>query len=67
MANERLRQRFNNRTPYVPTTQEGAKDTRSSTTGADLQRRRSTTKPISGRVREGTNRPERGPLIDHRK
>lgn len=34
----------------VPTTQEGAKDTRSLTTGADLRRRRSITKPNSDRV-----------------
>ena len=48
MTNQGLRQWPNSWTPYVPTTQEGARH-KALTTGAELQRRRSTTRPNSNR------------------
>ena len=51
---------------YVPTTQEGAKH-KSLITGIGLQRQRSTMRPNSVRILEGTNRSEGGLLIGHRK
>ena len=49
VTNRGLRQRPNSQTSYVPTTQEGARH-KTLTTGAGLQRRRSTTRPNSNRV-----------------
>ena len=66
VTNRRLRQWPNSRTSYVPTTQEGARH-KSLTTGAGLQRQRSTTRPNSDPVLESTTRSERGSLTGHRK
>ena len=66
VTNRRLRQWPNSRTSYVPTTQEGARH-KSLTTGAGLQRQRSTTRPNSDPILESTNRSERAPLTGHRK
>ena len=66
VANRGLRQWPNSWTSYVPTTQEGARH-KSLTTGAGLQRQRSTTRPNSDPILESTNRSERAPLTGHRK
>ena len=45
----------------------GRSKDKSLTTGAELRERRSTTRPNSDRVLEGTNRSKRGPSTSHRK
>ena len=66
VVNQGLRHWPRRRTTYVLTTQEGARN-KSPTTWVDLRERRSTTRPNSARVLQGTNRSERGPSTDHRK